>query len=913
LLACRRFFFGWLAAIPFFASFCLSRLKAWKPPGLSICPAKPALLQWFPGKAGFLEWHGRKTIHAMLPERKSRDGPASQWGQFKRPEGVLWRYSPLLLLVLAAAFGFAVWGVLRPLPRRLEAVPVGILALAFLSGLYLWVRKRMLLRGLRARANTLSEKQAEQLLQVLSHSQHGYRDLIDSFDHAVFTISLDGRIRLLNRRFAEILGIAPAEVVNHFLEEYLSEPARNEATQGLPRFLEERSWSGVVRVRLRKTGEVRYFDCVLQGAGRGGRVEEISGLARDVTSQRVSEERFTQLFQSLQEGVYFSTPEGTLLDANPALVRMLGYSSRGELLAVNAVEHYANPADRRALAEAVEKHGAVHDLPLTLRRKDGSLIHCLDSCTGTRDEKGVVVRYQGTLVDITQRLLMERRLHQEQEFARRLIDCFPDAIVVLDRDERYIFVSPRIEELLGFTPLEFLGQPAGEHAEPGYKPRIKESIGALMSGKSSSEELEYRAVHKDGSPRVIRANGAPLLDAGGKIIGVVASIRDVTRSKQVEEQLLQTEKLAVVGQMIAGVAHELNNPLTAILGVSDLLRERATDAASRHQTELVQQQARRAANIVQSLLTFSRPSAAAQETIQLAELVQRALNLQQGSLRKYKIDVDLRAEPADLPPVRGDSGQLLQVFLNLIVNAEQAIRETRDHGLLRVRLGRAGNMLSISFEDDGAGVPRELLPRIFDPFFTTKRPGGGAGLGLTICLAIAKEHGGTIEALNAPGGGAVFRVLLPAASPAKPSEQPSALRSVASVPPSLRGHSVLVVDDEESIRELLESGLSARGLHVECVPSSEEALARLSARSYDAILCDFNLPGLSGEQFFHQLCARGGGAAPRFLFMTGDLLDASVLKTFERMGARIVQKPFQISQLAAILAEFFESVTTKAD
>lgn len=849
----------------------------------------------------------------MLPEKKSRDGPTSRWGQFERREGVLWRYRPLLLLILAAAFGFSVWGVLHPLPPRFEAVPVGIFVLVFLFDLYFWVHKRRLLRGFRTGAtNTLSEKQAEQLLQVLSHSQHGYRDLIDSFDHAVFTISLDGRIRLLNRRFAEILGMAPAEVINHFLEEYLSEPTRNETMQGLARFLEERSWSGVVRVRLRNTGEVRYFDCVLQGASRGGRVEEISGLARDVTSQRISEERFTQLFQSLQEGVYFSTPEGKLLDANPALVRMLGYASREELLAVNALERYANPADRLALVEAVEKHGAVHELPLTLRRKDGSLIHCLDSCTGTRDEKGVMVRYQGTLVDITQRLIMEKRLHQEQEFAHRLIDCFPDAIVVLDRDERYIFVSPRIEELLGFTPLEFLGQPAGEHAEPGYKPKIKEGIAALMSGNSSSEELEYRAIHKDGSPRVIRANGAPLLDAGGKIIGVVASIRDVTRSKQVEEQLLQTEKLAVVGQMIAGVAHELNNPLTAILGVSDLLRERATDDAARRQTELVQQQARRAANIVQSLLTFSRPSAAAQETIPLADLVQRALNLQQDSLRKNKIDVELRVEPADLPPVRGDSGQLLQVFLNLIVNAEQAIHETRDHGHLRVCLGRAGNMLSISFEDNGSGVPPELLHKIFDPFFTTKRPGGGAGLGLTICLAIAKEHGGTIEALNAPGGGAVLRVVLPAASPAKPSE-PARPRSVASAPPSLRGHSVLVVDDEESIRELLESGLSARGLQVECVPSSEEALARLSARSYDAILCDFNLPGLSGEQLFDQLRARSDGTALRFLFMTGDLLDASDLKAFERKGARIVQKPFQISQLAAILAEFFESVTTKAD
>jgi two-component system NtrC family sensor kinase len=246
---------------------------------------------------------------------------------------------------------------------------------------------------------------------------------------------------------------------------------------------------------------------------------------------------------------------------------------------------------------------------------------------------------------------------------------------------------------------------------------------------------------------------------------MVASLRDVTELNRLEQQVMQSEKLAAMGQMMVGVAHELNNPLTAILAVSDMLREHSEDPGHRRQLELMHQQARRAVDIVQDLLSFARPPAPRKGHVQLADVLRRALHLHEYSLRRNNVAVDFLPEKG-IPDVLGDSNQLIQVFLNLVVNAEQAIREVRESGTIRVRMGRgaAGEPLVwASIQDDGPGIPEDILGKIFDPFFTTKRPGRGTGLGLSISMAIVKEHGGRIEVQAAPGGGSVFAVTLPAA------------------------------------------------------------------------------------------------------------------------------------------------------
>jgi signal transduction histidine kinase len=217
-----------------------------------------------------------------------------------------------------------------------------------------------------------------------------------------------------------------------------------------------------------------------------------------------------------------------------------------------------------------------------------------------------------------------------------------------------------------------------------------------------------------------------------------------------------------MGQMIGGFAHELNNPLTSILGASELLQDGETNEASKKQLTMLHQQARRAAEIVQNLMYFSRPPAPGKTKVDIGELIDRTLHLQAYSLRKANITVDFKRENM-LPGTIGEPRQLMQVFLNLILNAEQAMREGQGKGTLRIRCGQHEKFVWATFQDDGPGIAAEILPHIFDPFYTTKRPGRGTGLGLSICKAVLKEHGGNVEASSTPGG-ALFTVMLPIAS-----------------------------------------------------------------------------------------------------------------------------------------------------
>lgn len=755
---------------------------------------------------------------------------------------------------------------------------------------------------------SLSNDQFKGLIEVISRSQQSFRDLIDNLDQAVFTLSLEGEVRVANRRLTEILHVSFQNLIGHRLSEFLEKPTLAEARKAFPAFAEKGHWAGRLRVRLKVENENRYFDCWLQAVAEGGQITSVSGWGRDVSSEQASEVRFSELFESLQEGLVLVRPDGEVLDANPSLVRMLGFETKEELKAINFSQVYEDPVQRDLLVQELTEKGLIQDFMLVLRRKDGRKFHCLTSGSAIRDVSGRVVQLQGTFVDITERIEIEKQLRKEQEFVRRLVACFPDVIVVLDCDGKFTFVSQRVEEISGSPPQECVGEPLGARAHPEDRAKLATFFDGVLSGRDTAAQIEYRTRHADGTWRTLRVSAGPLFDETGKISGVVASARDVTELKQVEQQMTQNEKFAAMGQMMAGAAHELNNPLTAILGVADLLRERATDDAMRRHTEMVLQQARRAAMIVQNLLAFSRPSAQVKSRVNLMKIIQDALRMHDASLRQKKISVHLDAV-MDLPAVDGEQKTLTQAFVNLIMNAEQAISSTQDHGTLKISLRRVDDKASVTFSDDGPGIPPENIERIFDPFFTTKRPGGGSGLGLTICLAVIKEHGGTMEVQSTAGAGASFQVLLPLAAGISSAAAPPAgevTRPTSSPLDVLRGHSLLVVDDEESICEIVQEGLAARAMKVDGASSSEAALAQVSANAYDVILCDLNLPGLRGEQLYEQLWARGGTRTTHFVFMTGDILDSATAERYCARGARIIQKPFQVAALASVLAELLQ-------
>lgn len=703
-----------------------------------------------------------------MPENDLQTAQTSRTpSRLEREETKLWRMVLFFLVLLATAVAALSWERLQFLPYSLLAIPVGLLALAFLFASYAYGRHKevtnlkLLLKGLEDRVGVApSEEQIEQLNQVIAKSQRSFKELIDAFDDVAFAVSLDGTFRTVNRRVTEFLACSYSDVVGHKLDDFLDEPTRDRVEPALARFVAKPHWSGVIPVRLKNASRTLYFDCVLNGIFQSGELVGASALARDITGQREKERRFTELFETLQEGVYFCNSDGKLLDANPALVAMLGYSSKDELLTLDPGDLNYDRTEKPALSvNPAEKQG-LRTREITLRRKDGAPVICMDSARAVWDDGGEIVRYQGTLVNVTEHRTMEKQLRQQEEFQRRMLESFPDLILVVDLEGRYRFVSSRITDLLGYRPDDYLGKKMEKVGSSA--PELAALYRNISSGKHLVTSAEYTTTHRDGSGRTMRASASQLTDATGKPSGTVISIRDITVEKKMEQQVMQSERLAAMGQMIGGFAHELNNPLTSILGASELLQDGETNEASKKQLTMLHQQARRAAEIVQNLMYFSRPPAPGKTKVDIGELIDRTLHLQAYSLRKANITVDFKRENT-LPGTIGEPRQLMQVFLNLILNAEQAMREGQGKGTLRIRCGQHEKFVWATFQDDGPGISPEILPHIFDPFYTTKRPGRGTGLGLSICKAVLKEHGGNVEASSTPGG-ALFTVMLPIAS-----------------------------------------------------------------------------------------------------------------------------------------------------
>ena len=870
----------------------------------------------------------------MLPEQNpGSHTPSSPTGspphtdprleQFEKRQHELWRLTFIVLVIVTLGFAWFAWDSLRLDRFGLRPAPIGLVVLVILLGLYVWKKTQELaelkgmVRGMdQQNSSAPSDRQLENLFEMISKSQQGFRELIDSFDDVLLALSMDGEIRAANRSFVDLVGQPFQQVIGKNLSEFLEDAAGTSPDifkKGQARFLERRVWNGVVQARLTKTGSVFYFDCVAHAMLRDSQVTGVTVLARDISSARRNEARFTELFETLQEGIYIATTDDVILEVNPALIKMLGYDSKEELLSKRVSEFVADEEQRAALIRDINRQPSPEGRELTLRRKDGQLLYCLNTATAVRDTSGKVIRYQGALVDITERRNIEKRLHKQQEFAHRLVESFPDLIFVIDLDRRYTFVSPKVKDALGYDSAEALQLTFGDWTHPDDRRILTSAFEDVVAGRKTFSSVEVQVRHKEGNWRRLRCHFSPLCDEKGKIEGVVISARDVTEVKRLEEQLIQAEKLAAMGQMLAGVAHELNNPLTAILGVSELLRDRqGVDENTKRQLEMAHRQARRAARIVQNLLEFSRPASPQKKVLDLNSIVDRTLQLHEHSLKRNNIEVEFHPQPG-LPPIVGDANQLIQVVLNLVSNAEQAIREVRPSGRIQVQLGKRGQSVFVNVKDDGVGIRPEALPKLFDPFFTTKRPGGGTGLGLSICMSIVREHGGDIEAQSAPGGGALFCVTLPIASkeagrrPVRELDSSSGEMLLPSLE-SITNRKILVLDDEESIRMLLAEGLTAYGLKVDVAASAEQALQLVLAGKYDVLLCDLKLsgsgPNSDGYGVAQRLRIASGPNRPEVIFMSGDVAGSD--EEHEGLAtARRLQKPFRISDVLRTLMELF--------
>ncbi|MBR9988445.1 MAG: PAS domain S-box protein [Gemmatimonadetes bacterium] len=634
---------------------------------------------------------------------------------------------------------------------------------------------------------------------------------------------------------------------------------------------------------------------------------------------RASEEKFRTVVESLGEGICLTDLDDRVLYANSRLAEMLGYS-QDELTGVIISRELAAPEDRAQVSEqhARRATGVSSRYQARYIRADGSPIWVEIHGTPMRGADGSVNGTVGVISEITVRKQAEdeRRRHtaalaeSEQRF-RQVVDNIREVFWLRDTfTQRFLYVSPGYEEIWGRS-VESL------HARPDdWLDSVHEEdaamVAAAMPRQASGEyDVEYRLVRPDGAIRWVRDRAFPVIEDAGAVVRIAGIAEDITTERARDEQLRRAERLAAVGTLVGGVAHELNNPLQAISGFADLMLEHPRTENDREALDTISREARRAARIVSELRLAARSSyeeMGPREAVDLNDVVRHVLNTGAFSLASTNIHVrqDLAAS---LPLLSADVSRLEQVVLNLVVNAAQALAgiEGERRIVVRTRRSRAG--CSLSVYDNGTGIDAGHMPRLFDPFWTTKAPGEGTGLGLSVVHQIVSEHGGTVHVDSEPGRGTNFLIDLPlgmepAAAPLGTAADPSTPVSVDHEGPPLR---ILVVDDEAALRRMMSLLGTRRGHAVDTAAEGEEALTLVRAAEaaeapYDLVFSDLHMPGVSGRQFTERLLAHDDRYGDRLFLFTGAMDTPDIAWIREHTGVPILHKPFSVDDIVRVIA-----------
>ena len=483
---------------------------------------------------------------------------------------------------------------------------------------------------------------------------------------------------------------------------------------------------------------------------------------KDITDRREAERRYRELFDSIQEGLFFATPDGQFLDVNDAMVRMLGYESRDELLRADVSPHlYPTPAAKELLVQAIAERGALRNYEETLRRKDGTLLHTLQNISAVRDSHGRVVQIRGLMLDVTEQKMFQSQLQRERDFNQKILNTTQSMILVLDTAGLISYANRRCFEA-GYRKEELIGHRLVTWVESSHREDFEDALQTTAHGQQV-ENLELRVKRSDGSMGHFSISLSPMRDESSHVNSVVVVMTDITDAVLLQAKLAHAEKMATIGRLVSGVAHEVNNPLAAILGFTDLLLEDPdVPPSAREDLQIILHETQRTKEIVQDLLSFARQRPAQREPIHLNNILRQTIKLRGYDFASHGVEVSEEFDE-NLESAMGDAQQLQQVFLNILNNAYDAIQESGNHGKIRIRTRRAVDCIEVAFIDNGTGVSDP--DRIFDPFFTTKQAGKGTGLGLSICYGIVRAHGGEILCWNNEGEtGSTFVVRLPIAN-----------------------------------------------------------------------------------------------------------------------------------------------------
>ncbi len=594
------------------------------------------------------------------------------------------------------------------------------------------------------------------LFTRIEQANRHWLGIFDAITDYIVVHDESDKVLRVNRSLADMIGVEPAELIGVNMRALLA--LTNERALYSCPFCRSMGQEGdeFIHPALDRT----YLVSTSRIQGASGENLQTIHVLKDITDRREAERRYRELFDNIQEGLFFSTPEGRFVEVNDALVTMLGYSSREELLQVDIPSQvYFSAEQRQVHAAAMEKDGHMNNFEATLRRKDGSPIYVLINAFGMCDSSGKLQQIRGLMLDVTGLRNYQSELQRERDFSGKILSNTQSFILVSDTAGLISYANRRWYDA-GFEQRELLGRPLLELAAPGYVRALSDALQATLRG-GQVDNLELQILRATGNAGQYSVNLSPMRDEQNNINSIVVVMTDITDSAELRGKLVHAEKMAAVGQLVSGVAHEVNNPLTAILGFADLLLEnRDLPDHARKDIRVILQEAQRTKQIVQNLLSFARQMPPQKKSVQLNLILRRTIQLRSYDFASHGVEV---VEHLDehLPEVIGDAHQLQQVFLNILNNAYDAVHESGRPARIEIMTAKSGEAVAVSFSDNGHGIMHP--DRIFDPFFTTKEVGKGTGLGLSICYGIVKEHGGEILCHNNPNGiGATFIVRFPA-------------------------------------------------------------------------------------------------------------------------------------------------------
>lgn len=640
----------------------------------------------------------------------------------------------------------------------------------------------------------------------------------------------------------------------------------------------------VARVRPEEAGETFEAAAPIMAAGR------VVGVARVDRSLRAPAPDFREV------AALVAPPTIVLLVVEAALLYLFLNSVVRPILSVSsaiadvASGNYGRRVERPAVEEIGLLAESFNRMAEQLQRTDAALL----------EEKR---KLEHALAERTKDFF---RTHHS---LLRVFESSPSAIFTTDLRGRITAANPATCALTGLSARELIGRPSGSFY--ANTEELREVQAALRrEGRVPNREISIR--RPDGTIRTVLVTLSTIVSDRHRPIGMLGIGTDVTEKQEVERRMIQSERLAAIGQLIAGVAHELNNPLTGIMGYSQLLLSRPDASSVRGPLDRINREAIRMQKIVSNLLAFSRSHDPEWKLVGLNGLLETTIELVAYEFKVNNIRVETDFDP-DLPMTLGDFHRIEQVFVNLITNALQAMADSHVGGALFLKTRQAAengeNWLRVNVKDDGPGIHPDHVARVFDPFFTTKPPGRGTGLGLALAQQIIQEHGGRIRVSSEPMKGTTFTVDLPlrtAVPPEGESADEPASEGGSGGGQDAQKKAILVADDEPSILSLLYDTLKEKGYAVETAPSGNAALRKLKTRSFDLILTDVKMPGLSGIELYDRVRKDFPGLESRIVFMSGDTVTEATRVFLGDRRDRCLPKPFGPADVYAFVARFLD-------